>query len=76
MTVNVLAGKKVVGTGKTVTGGRYAIVAKTTAKSVVATVTVPDRPLKSCVQPLFAPAPCLASTISGFTADSGPVPVS
>lgn len=75
MTVNVLAGKKIVGTGKTKVGGKYTIVAKTRARNVVAQATVPDRPLPKCVQPLFAPAPCTSATISGFVGSSDPAAV-
>jgi hypothetical protein len=73
--VDVLAGKKVVASGKTTAGGRFTIGAKTSAKSVVAQATVPDRKLPSCVQPLFAPAQCVGATISGFVGKSDPAHV-
>jgi hypothetical protein len=73
--VNVLAGKKVVASGKTTAGGSFKIVAKTSAKSLVAQATVPDRKLPSCVQPLFVPAQCVSATISGFVVKSDPAHV-
>jgi hypothetical protein len=75
-TVEILAGKKVVGSVKTKKGGgRYNIVVTTNAKTLVARATVDARALPSCVRPLFG-APTCTATVGGFTATSDPATVS
>jgi hypothetical protein len=73
--VKLLAGTKVVGSAKTRAGGTFTAVLKTPAKTLVASATVATRGLPSCVEPLFGPAPCLSSTVGGFTTTSDPAPV-
>jgi hypothetical protein len=66
VTVQVLAGKKVVGTAKTTGGGKYQATIKTTAGTLTPHAVGPAKSLASCVEPKFAPLPCTSATVSGI----------
>jgi hypothetical protein len=65
-TVQVLAGKKVVGSAKAGAGGRYSASIKTTARTLTPRATSVTAMLPSCVEPKFAPLQCKSSTVSGI----------
>jgi hypothetical protein len=75
VTVQVLAGKTVVGSTKTTSGGAYRVTVKTSAGTLAAHATGPARSLGSCVEPKFAPLPCTSATVSGIDVTSDAVAV-
>ncbi len=74
-TIEILAGKKVVGTATSKRAGSYTGVVTTTAKTLVASASGAARNLPGCTAPRMAPLPCVSSTISGFTIASDPTNV-
>jgi hypothetical protein len=74
LTVQVMAGTKVVASAKTTSGGSYRATLKlTTPTKLTATATVAERSLGGCQAQLNLAASCNGATVSGFTAKSPPV---
>jgi hypothetical protein len=66
--VKIMSGKTSIGTAKTTSGGNYRATLRTTRTRLLATSTVPDATLPSCVQPIFPN--CVSATVGGFTVSS------
>ncbi len=75
VTVQLLAGKRVVGSVKSSAGGSYRATIKTTATRLAPRAVGAARVLQTCVEPKFAPLPCTSSTVSGFDVTGDPVAV-
>jgi hypothetical protein len=72
--VEILAGSKVIVKTTTKAGGLYAAQLQTSARTLRARATVPDRPLAGgCLHALFPN--CVSATIGGFTVTSEPATV-
>ena len=74
-TVRILADGKQVGTATTNASGEYQATVATgmSRATLIASAFVPARYRSSCVQPAFAPIPCMSSIVASFSATSARV---